>query len=359
MSDISQLPDLDEPGPGAGALRNEQAQAVRYALDASLERQTKERPKYPLSLTKEECLKLGTRNGPGSTYLQDSLRTGKEIVEDPIGDAWKAGGAEAFNKWKHEGREAWYDKRRCPACDGPHGPVVWRGVETNFYFTSGAVPMADHCPCRDWWHFTKLLESKMPPLLRAHHLANLKPSPHSRLLPARQEAEIEFIKKHRKESFFFLGPPGTSKTTFAAAIFNARLWDDTVGHQSGQLWRVDGRKLFESEHEWVMANDKESVRREITVREIRRARSYHVQPVLLLEEIDKRRMTEFNADTLFGLIDALVENEGQLILTSNLTRQGFTDLFMKSDHDAVRTCGGALLRRVLENPRVNVRDYHR
>jgi len=204
----------------------------------------------------------------------------------------------------------------------------------------------------------RLVKEKLPENLRDFNINTLAPSPKSRLSPPLQEQELAFLKAHIGESFFFLGPPGTSKSVFSAVLFRAALWRDCLYRRGGCLWRVDGNHLFETEVAYAMADDKSSVMRDITSDEIYSAKRRGYRPVLLLEEIDKRKMTEFAANTLFRLVNAMDECNGQLILTTNLTEQGFRNLFLNSDIEQVRVDGGALLRRLLDNGKINVRDYH-
>jgi DNA replication protein DnaC len=331
-----------EPGKAAGPGPAEEALEGFFE---ELRRQAEAlKSRYPLSMTPEECLGLEYR-GPddyrlASQYFNDSYRDGEyTLYEDPgrgrsgeVLEAFKAG-------------------RTCPVCRGDwFYKAVYRGTKTNFFF-----PLARTCMCSRYKWMKEKVDSKLPPALRQHKLDLLKPSELSRLPLSRQAEEIGFMKAHRDESFFFLGPPGSSKSTFAAALFRAAIWRDALRGMGGFQWRVDGNHLFETEVAYAMADDKQSARRDVTVEDIVLASRKKFRPVLLLEEIDKRKMTEFAANVLFRLANALDEAGGQLILTTNLSKQGFRDMFLKSDIDAVRVDGAAILRRVFE--KANVRDY--
>lgn len=161
-----------------------------------------------------------------------------------------------------------------------------------------------------------MLERKLPPSLRDHSLNNLAPSGKSRLPPERQAEEIAFLRAHKDESCFFLGPPGTSKSTFAAALMRDAIFQDQVlGDGGGFYWRVGGNRLFEQEVAYATAGDKDSVATDITVSDIVSARRRGFTPFLVLGEIDKRKMTEFSANVLFRLVNAMDEQQGQLIVT--------------------------------------------
>ena len=309
---------------------------------------------YPLTLTKEECLRMGSKfMQPGYEHWCRSYENGEyEIAEDPGKEAWRLAGPQAYADRSHEGEDAWRRNRRCPACRGlGKHDVVYRGTKTNFYWRG-----TKRCVCRDWWHMRRMVERKLPRKLRWADLDVLRPSPASNLSIERQAEGIALLKDHRTESFFFLGAPGTSKSTFAAALFRSALWWDCCHGRGGHLWRVDGNKMFEAEHEYSTAKDKGAVGREITVDLIYGAARSGFRPVLLVEEIDKRRMTEFAANILFRIANAMDETQGQFIITSNKTVKGFKDLFMRSEIESVRDSGEAFLRRLFDN--MNVRDYY-
>jgi hypothetical protein len=46
-----------------------------------------------------------------------------------------------------------------------------------------------------------------------------------------------------------------------------------------------------------------------------------------LEEIDKFKLSDFAYDTVFNLINVLMEEEGRLVLNANLNWQEFQDVF--------------------------------
>lgn len=313
----------------------------------AFERLERNRIVYPLTLTKEECLEMGGEHflSKGHKYFWDSYEHGEYELADDLGkELWLAEGMAAFQAGKP-----------CPVCrNSGRRKAVFRGTKTNFYFLLNTT-----CWCAIYKTMRKLTSEKLPENLRGFNINTLAPSPKSCLSAKVQEREIVFLKEHLYESFFFLGPPGTSKSTYSAALFRASLWYDCNHGRGGYLWRVDGNHLFETEVAYATANDKDSVRRDITPDEIYYAKRRGYQPVLLLEEIDKRKMTEFAANVLFRLVNAIDECNGQLILTTNLTEQGFRNLFLNSDIEQVRVDGGALLRRLLDNDKVNVRDYYK
>jgi DNA replication protein DnaC len=338
MTENRELPELDDE--------------TIFAEDDPLELAAKnwrppENP-YPMTLSMGECLERQRSRYPNWDYHIWVSCKDAEVVSQQGKELWTP---EAMNSTVHAGG-------KCPVCDGTKERTeICRGRVTNICFQQKTP-----CWCEEARFFDRLLGEKLPRILRNFTLKHIKPSPKSNLSHAIQEREIEFLKAHPDESFFFLGPPGTSKSVYAAALFRRALarnhkylWH---GGKVECCWRVDGNHLFESEVAYALADDKENFKRDITVEMIQTATREGLRPVLLLEEIEKRRMTEYAALTLFRLVNAMDECEGQIILTSNLSLPDFRDMFLKSDIDKVRVDGAALLRRLTDPDKVNVRDYY-
>ena len=337
MNDQDDLPDLED---GDESPEDRMMKAIAKIQE--------ERKQYPLKLTLKECISLLHTDRP--QYLRH-MRNSKETELCFIYDS---------ELWTPEVEKAVLAGGTCPVCKGKGlSRGVVHGKDTNFWFFEEY-----RCYCVAAKEVKALADSKLPENLKDFDLRTLGESGKSSLLPSKQAAEIAFMRQHPDESYFFIGPPGTSKSTYSAALFKEALRRNHSGRSTwlsvgDSAWRVDGNHLLKTEVEYATSNDKDSVRRDITIEEIFRARRAGYKPVLLLEEIDKRKPTEFFANVRFYLVNAMDECGGQLLLTTNQTRKGFEDLFLKSDIEQVQVTGGALLRRLLRSPeKVNVRDYH-
>jgi DNA replication protein DnaC len=303
-------------------------------------------PVYPLTLSREECLRL-SKGGPywhgrGAEYSKDT-GTDYELVEQVNADLWN-----------DEVEQSVLSGESCPVCrGGEYREFIYRGTKTNFYFCR-----TDRCYCVIYKKFDRMLQ-KIPLRFRGLSLKTLAPCTESLLLPDIQAEEIAFLKAHYNESFTFLGPPGTSKSTYASVILRAAMRQAAKkDYGETSIWRIDGGHFLESEVAFSCATfeAKETFVHDITVDEINKAARRGLRPVVLIEEIDKRRPTDFNTDLLGRVVNSLYENKGQLIVTSNLCRQDLNDFYLKAKDKQVRVAGGALLRRLL-SPEVNVRDY--
>jgi len=309
---------------------------------------------YPLTMTKEECLDLWYPEGGGGF-----IKLGKKYYFDSIRDNEYEKVDQPALLWNKEVQAKVLAGQECPVCLGNEGVIktICRGTVTNFYF-----PLTQPCFCLRAKYFRQMLIDKLPPNLREFNFGTLAPSPKSKLSPARQKAEIAFIKEHKTENFLFLGPPGSSKSVFASTLFRsalAQLSAQKHGHRAA--WRIDAQHYYNSEVEFASANweEKAGFVHDIELDDIFKAVRDGLRPTVLIEEIDKRKPTEFNAGLLFSLVDALDQNNGQLIMTSNLTRQGLEDFFVKTKDKQVReSIGGPILRRITDPDKIRVRDFH-
>jgi hypothetical protein len=137
-------------------------------------------------------------------------------------------------------------------------------------------------------------------------------------------------------------------------LFQHALWRNIkAGYtKGGPCWYIEANRLLEQEQAWA-TGDKREAERDVTAEDIVRCVNRGHRPTLFLEEIEKRKMTEFVADILFRMIDAIDKGKGQLIVTSNKDLDGL-ERFLTKDPELAST-GEAILRRL---KKLNVRDYY-
>jgi DNA replication protein DnaC len=249
---------------------------------------------------------------------------------------------------------------KCPACfDTKQIHVVQHGTNTGIY--------RDHypdCECVKYREIWKVFCNHIPNHYLSVSLHDLASSPLSKLAVAKQETEIAFLKAHSEDGFFFLGPAGTSKTTFTVALYRDALsaqfrkkWkgsSETLSTDPQGIWRINGENLMRQFQE--QAVNREAREPEVTAEKIRAMAKRKIKPYLALEEIDKAKMSEFRANNLFSIVDALYECNGRLVLTTNLTPVEFGGMFANSGSDNIRAIGAALMRRLKEM--CHIRNYH-
>jgi DNA replication protein DnaC len=263
-------------------------------------------------------------------------------------------------KWTRDLYWAVARGQKCPACaDTNQIRVVKYGTVTGMY-----IDGYPDCECVKYRRLWKVLCGCIPERYLGVSLYDLAPSSLSKLSMARQESEIAFIREHKEDGFFFMGPAGTSKTTFAIALYRDYLstlfrqqWKgsaDTLYVGPQGIWRINGDSLLRQFHE--KATNFEAKEPDVTAGKIRSEARSKRRPCLILEEIDKSKMTDFRANTLFALVDALYECGGRLVLTTNLTPTEFGGMFANSGSDNIRATGAALMRRIKEM--CHIRNYH-
>lgn len=213
------------------------------------------------------------------------------------------------------------------------------------------------CPCVGYRNLRRAVEFRIPRSLQGFSFNNLQPSPKSRLSPDQQEAEIAFLKAHPYDSYLFCGPPGTSKSVYATCLFRNVMAQRSSDRLTNE-WYVDFGRFCDIETEYSTAQDKSDIQRIVTAEEIeKRTRKDRKAPVMVLEELDKHKISEFISGKLFSIIRTMDDCEGQMIVTSNRTLEGLTEVFSKSPFEQVRVTGEAIMRRIADPKRVHIRDY--
>jgi hypothetical protein len=88
----------------------------------------------------------------------------------------------------------------------------------------------------------------------------------------------------------------------------------------------------------------------VTAKLIRDSAEAGRRPVLCIEEIDKSRLTEYKANKLFDLVQAMDANRGQLIITTNhKTMEDFEAFLYKTENAAINLAGEPIWRRIADN----------
>jgi DNA replication protein DnaC len=234
----------------------------------------------------------------------------------------------------------------CPHCDG-----------------SQMLRVGNHssqCPCQELKWKRKTIERILPLRYHRSNLYTLQPSTASKLPLERQQQLIDLLRKreNRDKGYFLYGVPGTSKTTFAAALVrNAieRDWRRWLYKNGPMKW---DRSMWIRYINWdglmgeylAYQNDRNADPPSVTAKLIREAAEADRRPVLCIEEIDKSRLTEYKANKLFDLVQAIDANTGQLIITTNhKSKEDFEAFLYKTDNEAINLAGEPVWRRIMDN----------
>ena len=194
---------------------------------------------------------------------------------------------------------------------------------------------------RNWW---RIIENNVPLHDRHIFLENLEPSDKSRLKIDRQQEVIEYLQANPSQSYAFFGPAGTSKTTFGVALYENAVWESVYRYDPCPvpIFRMSAKYLLD---EYVVREmDRQNapdptVSRPLILRITKRMNGLvpdDQTPRLFMEEIDKVKYSEFKTSSLFEVIDALYEANGQFVCNSNLTPEEFARQFYRpSDAEAL------------------------
>jgi hypothetical protein len=249
------------------------------------------------------------------------------------------------------------DRILCPRCEleGTWQPPKDRGV------TTGAIRRHNRTACicvlreRFWNIFTNNVGSRY----QERSLAELKPSEKSRLSIESQQKFYDQLRTKPDDSYAFFGPVGTSKTAMVCALYRhqlstylANIWKEHCDRDSCidirtrfvrrtnaselPVWRIEAKKLLLQHHDFAINRPVTNEAGEemggapepaVTTRRIKKFAHGHKKVHLFLEEIDKVELTKARRDILFEIVNAVYEEEGQLVINTNLTKEEFADVY--------------------------------
>lgn len=254
-----------------------------------------------------------------------------------------------------------FNRILCPRCElgGVWQPPKDRGV------TTGAIRRHNRTACicvireRFWNIFTRNVGSRY----QERSLAELKPSEKSRLSIESQQKFYDQLRAKPDDSYAFVGPVGTSKTAMVCALYRYQLstylgkvWkehysEDACGTSGTDvrtgfvrmtdaselpIWRIEAKTLLLQHHDFAINRPVTNEAGEemggapepaVTTRRIKTFAHEHRKVHLFLEEIDKVELTKARRDILFEIVNAVYEEEGQLVINTNLTKEEFADVY--------------------------------
>lgn len=260
--------------------------------------------------------------------------------------------------------EAALGKTPCPACgDKEFFPGILYGEDT------GLWEPKPHIGC--WCTIYRLVQRRMDEMVghryRAYDFRTIKPSSANRWPLDKQQSFYADAYSNRDKNFLFLGSAGTGKTTTCSMLAREALWrhKDYLWESRYRtnpvrwVWVVDAEELFLQFAEWSTSRTSEKPKPEpiVTPAKVHKARALGLTPTIVLEELDKGRLTEPRFTFLQNLMNAMDKEEGQLIVTTNRRLDRFMALFTESENEIIRTSGEPLMRRFLQNNCVTVQSF--
>jgi len=208
----------------------------------------------------------------------------------------------------------------CPRCYGTGIESTERG--------------ARRCECRRA-AILAARQATIPSRYRDSQLDALRPRPD---LHPKQAAAIELLRALPRDSFVLCGSPGSGKTHLLWALYRRVAEDLDRRVVAGSLSHLieQYRETFRPQRDpdsppprpFVLPND-------LAVNGNRWS--------LFLDDIDKPRMTEYVAEQVHALMDAVYNHKHQLVVTTNLRPDALRAHFARADE----RYGLAIVRRII------------
>jgi len=250
----------------------------------------------------------------------------------------------------------------CPLCNGKQVvDVVQRLSTTSEYRTSPS-----QCRCQPLIRFKadRYIKRILPGRYQRNNLWTLQPSPASRMSLERQAKMLEFLRKNSDSGYFFYGAPGTSKTTYSTALIRRAIdrdWQTKILDSQGfpavykttfwihyVNWDSYIQSLLDYQNHPETASEPT-----LTPRLIRQNAERGRTSCIVIEEIDKSRLTEYKANKLFDLVCAIDETKSQLAITTNhRSEESFQTWLYRTDNESVNLAGEPVWRRIVDNCKV-------
>jgi DNA replication protein DnaC len=239
----------------------------------------------------------------------------------------------------------------CPFCEG--AGRVYRTPAKSFDDSYS-------CDCEELKWKRRVIERILPLRYQRNNIWTLEPSTASKLPLERQRFLIDFMKQpeNRDKGYLLFG-----KTTLATCLVRhaiERDWNDWFfrprSHNiPGALkWNNDWIRYINWDNligEYMAyQNDRDAEPPTISAAIIKKVAESGRRPVLCIEELDKSRLTEYKANKLFDIVQAVDANKGQLIITTNYrTLEEFEAFLYKTDNESINLAGEPVWRRIVDN----------
>lgn len=171
-----------------------------------------------------------------------------------------------------------------------------------------------------WWQ--KTFEKSVGPRNLHIRMKSLAPSNESSLSVPLQEKCINMLRAKPEDSYLMLGPAGCSKTTYAVALYDQALRANWL--TNAPVWFWETKAMLDKFVAYATG------RGEMPKPNSRLVENLYMQGkrcTLILEEMDKVKTTEYKLGELFDLINAIYKFNGQIVVTSNMTKEEFISTF--------------------------------
>jgi hypothetical protein len=232
----------------------------------------------------------------------------------------------------------------CPDCKGS-GEVLIPNDLLNRGQKETVHMVGRRCPAclRYTWglnDFVHCYYHDVPPVYRGCILSQLQPYGGTSSIVSldRQQTILDMLRAEPEGSYMFFGPAHCGKTVWTTALYIQNLWLHHIrdGGYRGRspICRISAKKMLDQHTDYAMRRyekdeDDSPVAKEpdVSAERIVRLRQIGRTFKLYLEEIDKVKETEAKRSNLFEIINTMYEQQGVLVLNSNLRPEEFAAQF--------------------------------
>ena len=234
----------------------------------------------------------------------------------------------------------------CSDCKGT-GEILVPNTVLNYGSKDVIHKMRSQCP--SCFTYAELLADfvycyfhYVPPTYRWCILSKLTPCQETSGIVSLQQQQtiLDMLRAEPEGSYMFFGPPHAGKTVWTTALYIQNLWLHymrdggnrrwTPCRGRSPIWRMTAKKMLDQHTDYAMRryekdSDGLSVVDEpdVNAEKIVKLRHNGAKSKLYLEEIDKIAQTDARRNNLFEVINTLHEQEGVLVLNSNLRPEEF------------------------------------
>lgn len=158
---------------------------------------------------------------------------------------------------------------------------------------------------------------------------------------ARQAEVFGFMRKEPERSYFLAGKPGTGKTLLMWALYR-----HAVEIERPKVVITTLASLLDEYRAFIRASAAGATPRypRLNAEELSQGETRYS---VFLDDVDKANPTDYAAEQVFAIVNAIYEHKHQLVVTTNKSIQELIDHFDRSDDR-----GGPIVRRMIDGAKV-------
>jgi hypothetical protein len=297
---------------------------------------------YPIYVSPSEIAHIWSHGTYTAAYVADDPRSDEALGAIRAAGFWS--GFKVTEKptltnedWAKVGR----GQLDCPICnDSGSEQVRLKMIESGYQIRTSRL-----CNCSRARVYYGTWDKLCPPLFRDRpmDLRTLAPSDKSCLPVETQKKYIDIIRENPRDNYLLAGPSGAGKTHFLTCLLSVACADKaiywTTGNKnkpSGGVYRMKVSKLVDEAMNHKRRSDAGDKTPPPTLSEkvIRDCAKLGWPVRVYLDEMDKLSLNEARENYLFEIFDTILEVQGQLVITSNLSPDQLASRFRPENQDA-------------------------